>query len=336
MDNLTLSIDDEINDIKMGRPHVVILGAGASVAAFPEGDKNKQKLPLMANFIETLNLGNFLPLNGVDQNFENIYSELSVNSNYAEVLGQIEKVVRQYFEGLKLPEIPTLYDHLILSLRSKDVIATFNWDPFLYDACWRNYGKADLPHVVYLHGNVRIGYCLSCKTKGYVFSICSQCKKAFTPSQLLFPITNKNYMNDPFISQEWNYLKWALKSAYMVTIFGYGAPDSDIEAIKLFKEAWGSPEQRELEEIEIIDIDSESNLSKKWETFIFSHHYQIHKNFYESFIANHPRRTCEAMWNQLMEVKFIKDHPLPRNCNFKELITWLEPLLMVERKLRTN
>jgi hypothetical protein len=31
------------------RSHVVILGAGASYAAFPDGDKNGRKLPLMWN-----------------------------------------------------------------------------------------------------------------------------------------------------------------------------------------------------------------------------------------------------------------------------------------------
>lgn len=33
------TIKDEIDDVEMERPHVVILGAGASVAALPNGDK---------------------------------------------------------------------------------------------------------------------------------------------------------------------------------------------------------------------------------------------------------------------------------------------------------
>jgi hypothetical protein len=32
---------------------------------------------------------------------------------------------------LELPDHPTVYDHLLLSLRKKDAIFTFNWDPFL-------------------------------------------------------------------------------------------------------------------------------------------------------------------------------------------------------------
>jgi len=33
-------------------PHVFILGAGASVAACPDGDRNGRRLPVMANFVE--------------------------------------------------------------------------------------------------------------------------------------------------------------------------------------------------------------------------------------------------------------------------------------------
>ena len=51
---LELSIEDEIKDVKFGRPHVVILGAGASLAAFPNGDANGIRLPLMLDFIEKI------------------------------------------------------------------------------------------------------------------------------------------------------------------------------------------------------------------------------------------------------------------------------------------
>jgi hypothetical protein len=44
------------NDKLMGRPHVYILGAGASYAAFPRGEKTGRKLPLMNNLVEILQL----------------------------------------------------------------------------------------------------------------------------------------------------------------------------------------------------------------------------------------------------------------------------------------
>ena len=38
------------------RPHVVILGAGASCATIPNGDKNGRKISAMSGFIEKLGL----------------------------------------------------------------------------------------------------------------------------------------------------------------------------------------------------------------------------------------------------------------------------------------
>lgn len=42
------------------RPHVVILGAGASCAAIPNGDKNGKKISAMNGFIEKLGLSELL------------------------------------------------------------------------------------------------------------------------------------------------------------------------------------------------------------------------------------------------------------------------------------
>jgi cyclic nucleotide-binding protein len=46
---------------------------------------------------------------------------------------ELLEIAREDFARLLVrhPELLTLYDHLVLSLRPKDVIATFNWDPFL-------------------------------------------------------------------------------------------------------------------------------------------------------------------------------------------------------------
>lgn len=41
-------------------PHVVLLGAGASLASFKEGDANKRILPLMNNFVEVVGLNKLL------------------------------------------------------------------------------------------------------------------------------------------------------------------------------------------------------------------------------------------------------------------------------------
>ena len=72
---------------------------------------------------------------------------------------EIEKRIDAYFSSLRIPREATKYDFLLLSLREKDAIFTFNWDPFLFDAYKRNAHIASLPEIFFLHGNVRIGIC---------------------------------------------------------------------------------------------------------------------------------------------------------------------------------
>ena len=53
--------------INVQRPHLVLLGAGASLAAFPDGERNGMKLPLMNNFVETVyGLSDYFDRCGID------------------------------------------------------------------------------------------------------------------------------------------------------------------------------------------------------------------------------------------------------------------------------
>jgi hypothetical protein len=337
MEEHVWTVEDEIRDVKMSRPHVVILGAGASLAAFKEGDKYGRRLPLMNNLIEVLELGPELDKYDIPhqgKNFEDIYCELHGDKKYVDLVKTMEDRVFAYFSELHLPDRPTMYDHLVLSLREKDIIATFNWDPFLFQAGRRNYGHVSLPQIVYLHGNVALGHCMDHRQKGYVDGLCNVCGRPFLPSRLLYPVKEKNYTDDPFINAEWNALRGCLKSAYVLTIFGYSAPTSDVEAVSLMKQAWGNVEDRNLEEVEIIGIKKEDKLVETWKGFIHTDHCTIHNDFYDCFIAKHPRRTCDAMWNQLMEVKFIEDNNIPKDYDFERLWKWYEPLREVEERQR--
>jgi len=321
----------------MGKPHVVILGAGASIAAFPDGDRNGYKLPMMSNLVETVALDHELNEYGITyegRNFEEVYSELIRTRKNMRVIEAINGKIWDYFSRLRLPDYPTIYDHLVLSLRNKDLIATFNWDPFLYQACWRHNKKVKLPMVVYLHGNVSIGYCLTDMKKGLIGRRCSVCSKQYSPSKLLYPIKKKDYSLDSFIQGEWKALRMYLEDAYMLTIFGYSAPQSDVEAIELMKGAWGDKYQRDIEQIEIIDIKDEEELRDTWKDFIHTHHYSVTNDFYKSSIALFPRRTCEAEWNYSMPEKpeFYPQNPIPGNLGFEELWKWYGPLLQAENK----
>jgi hypothetical protein len=325
--------ENEIENAFMERPHLVLLGAGASLAAFPNGDRNGRKLPLMNNLVQVVGLEGVLSEAKVDyegRNFEDVYSDLHGRVESKSVVEEIENRIRRYFGSLELPDEPTLYDHLVLSLRSKDVVATFNWDPFLFQACARNRQKTKLPHVFFLHGNVAIGYCLNDRLKGPVGARCKRCGSVFSSSKLLYPVANKDYASASYIQGEWNILRQALRNAYVLTIFGYSAPKTDLEAIRLLKEGWGNPDRRELEQTEIIDIKEDQELVQTWREFICAEHYETTTSFYESWIARHPRRTCEAVWNQFMELGFVQNNPIPYHLGFEDLWKWHRSLMEAE------
>jgi hypothetical protein len=331
MEEMEYSRDQEIADTQVSRPHVVILGAGASRAAFPNGDRNGAMPPLMNDLVDVCGLAGPLSSAGLDNscNFEEIYSELREAGNHS-LVSYVDDVIEQYFCSLRLPDHPTIYDALVLSLRPKDLVATFNWDPFLYQACARNHKAAALPMCAYLHGNVAVGYCLADRRKGMRGDKCSVCGTAFTTSPLLYPVKTKGYSDDPFISVEWKTLRSSLKNAFMLTVFGYGAPESDVEAIELMSDAWGSVDSREFEQTELIDILDEEALRANWARFIHTHHYDIRRDFFDSWIAQHPRRTCEAAWQQFFEAKFISNNKVPLTSTLPELWSWYQPLLDVE------
>ena len=318
-------------------PHVVILGAGASVAAIPNGDKFGRKISVMDGFIDNLGMRDLLKgIKFKSENLEDIYSELSAHQEYDVIREKLEESIRDYFSQYYLPEDPTIYDLLLLSLKEKDIVATFNWDPLLVLAYLRcREITIKLPQVLFLHGNVAVQLCLEDKKsflqlyQGY----CGRCKKQLSPCRLLYPVQQKNYNADPYIKNQWDRLKYYLSCAYIVTIFGYSAPTTDVEAVNLLLEAWGGGEKRKWEEIEIIDIDEEEKLEKKWKRFIYSHHYQIHKNFYDSLIAESPRRSTEDLYARLVEAQWI-DTPnkLSPGMTWDDVKKHFAPILAEEEK----
>lgn len=331
-----MSIEDEIADVRDCKPHVVILGAGASVAALPIGDKNGKILPTMDTFIDTLELNDTLSnFNLSSGNFEKIYSELVLDKENNQIKAKVENKIYKYFSSLELPDEPNLYDHLILSLRKKDRIFTFNWDPFLIQAYRRNSNLTnDLPTFTFLHGNVMVGSGIEHFTRGTINNKCKVCGNAFKPSRLLYPITNKDYTSDIFIKYEWEIFDWALNNAAFLTIFGYGAPETDVNAIETMKSSWNRRKSRSMEEIEIIDIKEEDEIYSKWEPFIHSDHYQVTNSFYNSWIANHPRRSIEAYYHQYWEIKYIDNNPIPKNIRFDELWAFYRNLIENEKNVQ--
>ena len=326
--------EQEIRQCEMGRSHIVILGAGASLATFPNGDANSKILPLMNNFIDVLGIRNevqSLNLSSSLNDFEAVYSEIDSRTDLNASKQEIEVKIHSYFDSMQMPQVATLYDLLVLSLRKKDVIATFNWDPFLLEAYFRCSTRIkSLPRLLFLHGNVRIGYCLRDSTMGINGKMCSKCGNHFVPTKLLYPVRQKNYNQEAVLANQWASLHQTLANAFMLTIFGYGAPQSDVEAIDLMKRGWGSKELREMEQTEIIDTKNADELRKTWEPFMFSHHYEIHRTFQDSWLFRHPRRSGEAYINQYLNAAIIEDNPIIDTSDLEELLDWFQPICQYE------
>jgi hypothetical protein len=331
-----VSVDNQRQHVGIGRPHLVLLGAGASLAALPKGDKRGVMPPLMSNFISTLELEPLLKAHGlkrIPDNFEVLYSKLHGKPKYKALLVELEQRVFDYFAAFEIPDEPTLYDHLLLSLRQQDVIATFNWDPLLVQAYVRNRRFVrELPSLYFLHGCVAVGHCPKhLRRIGPPGMRCPDCKTPFIRTPLLFPVEKKDYSSSPFIAREWEAIRHVLQEAYMFTIFGYSAPKSDHDAVALLRGAWTANRSRELVESEVIDIKTKAEVTATWQPFFFSHHYSVHASFYGSTLGTHPRRSGEAIFRSVMECEFLEQDPFPKDLGFHDLYAWVESFLPAER-----
>ena len=313
-------------------PHVVILGAGASRSCCPEGDKSGLRLPLMEDFVETVGVECIIRKSGHDpaDNFEQIYSRIHEESNTV-IIEELDRAVRSYFSRLNLPEQPTLYDYFVLGLRPKDLIVTFNWDPLLPQTYkrWRHLGSV-LPQLAFLHGNVDVGVDREKTACGFM-SDTSRSGFTLQPTPLLYPIEQKNYNDDPFIVEQWCITKDHLAEAYYVTVYGYSAPTTDVEAKDLLLNAWRDNPTRELAQISIVDIREPEKVKTSWSDFIVRNHCGVSRDFSRNLLMRHPRRSCEAFaFANLQQTPWPED-PFPIECSLDDLQIWIEPLIEEEK-----
>jgi hypothetical protein len=289
----------------------------------------------MADFIETVGIAPLLEAAEIEwrgRNFEDLYSDIVATVANSVIRIELEQAIEQYFSSLSLPASPTIYDYLVLGLRRKDVIATFNWDPFLIQAYRRSACVTrSLPYLLFLHGCVGHGFCPNDQTSGIRGAVCLSCGEAFVRDRLLFPVDQKDYSSTPEIKFAWEAVRKVLKDSLMLTIFGYGAPKSDRDAVALLKDAWGDKKDRQFEQIDIVDVRSKDELADLWSDFIHTHHYDVYSDFHKSFLAMHPRRSIEAFHNQYIDAKFIDDNPAPVGVDLAALHSWYGHLIDAER-----
>ena len=281
-----------------------------------------------------MGLGKFLAkknINYKSRNFEDVYDEITQSFPDTNFIEDLKVIVWDYFDEMKLPDEMTIYDKLILCLRKKDLIASFNWDPLLALTYMRNLDIQELPQMVFLHGNVAIGVCLKCEVKGYFGTKCEKCGEYLDPTELLYPIKDKNYKDNKFVAKDWRILESYLERAYFLTIFGYSAPETDVAAIEIMKKIWMKNQIRKIAEISIIDTKSPEELSERWKDFIVGSHYDAKGDFNNSFMTDYPRRSCQALFMATMRNQPLPMNKLPNLDKLDDLKEWVSPLIEEER-----
>jgi hypothetical protein len=109
------------------------------------------------------------------------------------------------------------------------------------------------------------------------------------------------------------------KNAFTITIFGYGAPSSDTEAVKLLHNAWFDGSTRKLEHIEIIDIADSNTLHERWYSFTPTNHYHIKTSVSQSRLLQWPRRSCESLFYPMTKGEACEAFPLTLTDDLEEL-----------------
>ncbi len=315
LSNIKILRKDELKSTFCESPHVVILGAGASCAAIPNGDLSGRHIPVMNNFLQEAGLVSVIA--GIDldtksRNIEDIYSEISRkaknNPKYLKVMQKLQSEIQKYIADFKIPRECTVYDYLLYSLTEKDYILSFNWDSLLLQAYGRTHSQflGHLPKILFLHGNVGVGYCAKCNVFGNVGRNCECCGGVYQPMPLLFPVQNKDYTRDVSIRNSWEEALNAVARASLITVFGYSMPASDADAVELFKSAWSNSFFSEFGDIEIINMRSEeNNLIEKIIDFAPESRPLFCESFFDSMLAKYPRRTTETHYKESMGCEFV-------------------------------
>ena len=291
-----------------GLMHLVVLGAGATCAAFPYGDREGNRpVPAMNNFMEKTGLIEKFP-NNIEEikqhnNLEELYSLWHEDSSKKQLCEKLENEIYSYFSKLNALEYLNLYDVLLLSLTNRDVIATFNWDPFLSQSYKKISSRFthDLPRIIFLHGNVSMGYCPDCKIIGYREDVCEKCKKPLVKLNLLYPTKEKNYTDNIYIKSAWEEFSMCIQHASLITFFGYSAPPSDEGAMERMTKAFKRDRLSSLKQIQIINIDDETLLRERYSSFTDKYnHVNVVKSFYDSFMALYPHRSADYIFSSTM------------------------------------
>lgn len=311
----------------MGFKHLVILGAGSTIATIPNGDKNGEESYTLANLLKDKTFTSFLEK--VQGNFSANDVEDLCKQLYKEdrpLYYEFESLVRKKYARLELPEEFTILDRSVLSLTPNDAIVSFNWDDLVIQAYQRmsEYVPEEmLPILAFPHGNAQAVYNNKHYTSKRIVTSTS-----WFDSPLNMPVDEIDYKSDVFINSQWHILDFFMRNAQMITFFGYRGPDSDEQDLKHLDELFAKNEI--CDKIEIIDKDQESavEVAKRLERFKMQPNWLYPcADFWHSTIAKYPRRTLSVLdnWNYSVRTSAKEE-------SLAEFLKHIGPLIEEEQK----
>ena len=284
----------------MGFKHLVILGAGSTIAAIPDGDRNGMRAYTLNNFLEDPFYADFLA--SLDSKYQNLNIEEMCTKMYSEdrqLYEAFERLIRNKYASLELPNGFNLLERLIMSLTSDDAIISFNWDDLIIQA----YNRAKqyipsilLPIIVFPHGNAQ-----ACYNEHRYGSGRNPNNYGLRPSPLNMPVDELDYQNNLFIKSQWQILDFYMRYSQMITFFGYRGPVSGIQDFKRMENCLHS--NQICGKIEIIDKTKEDamQVAQNLENIInlTGDEADCCGSFFESRIAQYPRETLRSLenWN---------------------------------------
>ncbi|MBU1336076.1 MAG: hypothetical protein KJ944_01345 [Alphaproteobacteria bacterium] len=217
-----------------------------------------------------------------------------------------------------------------MTFNTKDLIVTFNWDPLLPQAYrrWRHLGHV-LPQIAFLHGNVDVSVNMEARQVRFTSDL-GPGDGAFQPSRLLYPVAKKDYNSDPFTKGQWDMSLDYMRHSYYVTVYGYSAPRTDVEARQLLLDAWQNNTTRSLAEFDVVDIAPKAAVEASWAEFIVSTHGSVWDSFEHNILKQNPRRSCEAFAFATLQQTPWDEDPFPAAATLDDLDSWIRPLLAEE------
>jgi hypothetical protein len=137
---------------------------------------------------------------------------------------------------------------------------------------------------------------------------------------LLYPIGKKDYNSKPIIVNEWNLAKSVLSRAAGITVYGYGAPVTDVEAVELMKSANHLSQMKDIAPFTIINLaKNEGEQRKKWSEFYDVKMFLYCNKFEETMLWKNPRVSLEALFDAILQ-----QQPRSEEKSFREFSTLTE------------